>query len=106
MSQNAMPLSQNEAHRKAIQAKARLLKAIANPVRLCIMEQLVQNGEMNVSEMVNCMGVSQSLISQHLAKLRDQGFVNAERRGTLVFYSCKNNALSELIQFLTHSETH
>lgn len=106
MSQNTKPLSQNEAHRKAIQAKAQVLKVLANPVRLCIMEQLVQNGEMNVSEMVNCMGVSQSVISQHLAKLRDLNFVSADRRGNLVFYSCKNNALSELIQFLTHSETH
>ncbi len=98
------PLSKNAAHRQAIQKKALVLKALANPVRLCIMEQLAQNSEMNVSQIVNCMGVSQSVISQHLAKLRDLNFVTAERRGNLVFYTCKNEALRELIHYLTRSK--
>ena len=101
MSQTTEPLLSNEAHRQAIQSKAQILKVLANPVRLCIMEQLAQKGEMNVSEMVNCMGVSQSVISQHLAKLRDLNFVHAERRGNLVFYSCKNQAMNAFIHYLT-----
>ena len=51
------------------------LKALAHPARLCMVKKLYEHGECNVSYFVDCMPMSQSNISQHLAKLRDLGIV-------------------------------
>ena len=100
MKQNDLPLSQNETHRKDMEAKAEVLKALANPVRLCLMEQIIKRGEMSVSELVTCMGATQSLISQYLGKLRSLGFVKARKSGNLVYYSCKNKAVCDLVEHI------
>ena len=55
--------------RKASEA-ASLLKLLANENRLLILCQLVKNGEMSVTELADAVGLSQSALSQHLAKMR------------------------------------
>ena len=49
--------------------EAELLKALAHPVRLCIAKGLM-DGRCNVNKMKDCLGVSQSNVSQHLSKLK------------------------------------
>ncbi len=103
MKQNNLPLSENETHRKRLEAKAEILKALANPVRLCLMEQIIKRGETTVSELVTCMGASQSLISQYLGRLRSLGFVESRKSGNLVYYSCKNKAVRDLVEYILES---
>lgn len=103
MKQNNLPLSENETHRKRLEAKAEILKALANPVRLCLMEQIIKKGETSVSELVTCMGASQSLISQYLGRLRSLGFVESRKSGNLVYYSCKNKAVRDLVEYILES---
>lgn len=79
---------------------AELLKALAHPVRLCIVKGLAETGECNVSKMQACLEVSQSTISQHLSKLKSAGIVTAERCGTEVIYSMANNKVSQIIDIL------
>ncbi|NLY08892.1 MAG: winged helix-turn-helix transcriptional regulator [Tissierellia bacterium] len=100
MEEKRLPLSENIEHRKIIESKAQLLKALSNPIRLCLMEQLVENGEMNVSEIMDCMGTTQSGLSQHLAKLRDMGLVESRKSGNQVFYTCENEELCDLIKYI------
>jgi len=49
--------------------KAELLKALAHPIRLCIVKGLLVQ-KCNVKHMQDCLGASQSVISQHLSKLK------------------------------------
>ena len=65
--------------------KADLLKALGQPTRLKILE-LLTDGERCVCEIFPAINEEQSNISKHLAFLRSQGIVIADRRGTRVFY--------------------
>lgn len=67
--------------------KAALFKAIANPVRIRILEVLRTSGEMTVSEIQQQVGVEPSNVSQHLSILRSHGLVATRREGTSVRYS-------------------
>lgn len=66
---------------------ARLMKALANPQRLRMLCLLVDN-ELAVGEINEHLpDLSQSALSQHLAKLRDEGLVNTRRDAQNIFYS-------------------
>ncbi len=65
---------------------SRLLKALSNENRLLIMCQLV-GGERSVGELVRLIGLSQSALSQHLAKLRHDSLVRTRRDAQTIYYS-------------------
>ncbi len=83
-----------------IREKATLLKALSNPVRLCIVRELMKRGECNVSSMQNCLELSQSTVSQHLGRLRDMGIITCERKGTEVYYRISNQEAADIIKVL------
>lgn len=67
-------------------AKAeRLLKQLASGPRLLVLCHLVE-GEKTVSQLCKVAGLSSSALSQHLAKLREAGLVDCEKRGLNVYY--------------------
>lgn len=80
--------------------KAELLKAIAHPIRLCIIRGLLQEGECNVNKMQACLVIPQSTLSQHLAKLRSAGVVKGRRHGTEIFYQVVNQEIVRVITAL------
>ena len=63
-----------------------LLKAMSNEHRLLILCQLV-GGEKSVGELVRLVGLSQSALSQHLARLRRDGVVRTRRDAQTIYYS-------------------
>ena len=63
-----------------------LLKAMSNPHRLLILSQLT-HGERCVSELENIVGLSQSALSQHLARLRRDKMVKTRRATQTIYYS-------------------
>jgi DNA-binding transcriptional ArsR family regulator len=67
-------------------AAAALLKLVANENRLLILCHLVGAGEMSVNALVDAVGLSQSALSQHLAKLREDGLVATRRDGQTIHY--------------------
>jgi DNA-binding transcriptional ArsR family regulator len=75
--------------RKATEA-AQLLKLLANEHRLLILCRLVVAGEMSVGELVDSVGLSQSALSQHLARMREDGVVTTRREAQTVFYRIAN----------------
>lgn len=83
-----------------IREKASLLKALSNPVRLCIVRELIQRGSCNVSAMQNCLQLSQSTVSQHLGRLRDLGIISGERKGTEVYYSISSKEAANIVRVL------
>ncbi len=62
-----------------------LLKQLANANRLMVLCHLV-SGEKMVGELAKSVGLSQSALSQHLAKLREAGLVSSDKRGLSVYY--------------------
>ncbi len=78
---------------------ADLLKALANPHRLLVLCQL-EAGEMQVSQLQTASGLSQSALSQHLARLREEGLVATRREGVAVFYRIANPAALRVIGVL------
>jgi len=70
---------------KAEQA-SRLLKSLANERRLLIICHLIK-GEKSVGELEQLVGLSQSALSQHLARLRKEALVTTRREAQTIFYS-------------------
>ena len=66
-------------------AKTNVLKALAHPARLWMVERLA-NGERCVCELVEPLGLDFSTVSKHLAVLRQAGIVVDDKRGKQVFY--------------------
>ncbi len=78
------------------EAVATLLKALADPVRLRLMSLIAGGDEACVCDLTAPFALSQPTISHHLRVLRDAGLVDAERRGTWVYYRARRDALDAI----------
>jgi DNA-binding transcriptional ArsR family regulator len=76
-----------------------LLKAIANRYRLMVLCELHQ-GELSVSALQQRIGLSQSALSQHLAKLRTEGIVTTRRDAQTIYYSLASAEIGRIIATL------
>lgn len=76
-----------------------LLKALGNEHRLMILCQLA-DGEKSVGELVTLIGIAQSPLSQHLARLRRDGLVETRREAQTIFYSVASAEARQLIGLL------
>ncbi|MCK4512189.1 winged helix-turn-helix transcriptional regulator [bacterium] len=74
-----------------------LLKTLAHPVRLRIIE-LLSSGELCVKRLEKLLGVSQPSVSQHLRRLKYGGLIESERRGHLVCYRLMEGRAVEIAQ--------
>jgi DNA-binding transcriptional ArsR family regulator len=83
---------------KAEKAEA-FLKALASKHRLMVLCELHQ-GECSVGALVDAVGLSQSALSQHLARLREDGLVATRRDGQTIFYSLANEDASRIMAVL------
>jgi len=70
------------------EAKARIIKAMAHPTRLFIVDELSRR-ERCVCELTKMIGADTSTVSKHLSVLKAAGIVNDDKRGLQVFYSLK-----------------
>ena len=78
---------------------AELLKAMSHPQRLRVLCLLVE-GERSVGEINREIELSQSALSQHLAKLREEGLVTTRKEAQTVFYSLTTGPALEVIRTL------
>lgn len=90
----AQELAENAA------AVADLLKAVANEHRLLILCLLATDSEMSVNALVERVGLSQSALSQHLAKLRDEQLVATRRQAQTIFYRIADPRVATLMTTL------
>jgi ArsR family transcriptional regulator len=82
--------------RDPLQVRADVLKALAHPLRVQVVE-LLRDGEMTVSELLAELGVGQPYLSQQLGKLRHAGLVVGRRRGAFVGYSLTDVRVLDLL---------
>lgn len=89
----------------AYEDAAEMLKALAHPVRLCIVRGLLRNGPCNVTYMQDCLEIPQSTVSQHLQKLRTSGIVKAQRQRHEIHYTIENEMVKQLILTIFREES-
>ena len=79
--------------------KSELLKALAHPIRLCIVKGLIEK-ESNVTNIQECLDLPQSTVSQHLFKLKAAGIIKGERNGLEISYQVINEEARKIIKIL------
>lgn len=80
-----------------LEKAAFILKTIAHPTRLAIIDLLSKKGSLTVTEICDELGLEQSLASHNLSAMKVKGILSSERKGKKVIYSLK---LTEVIQVL------
>jgi ArsR family transcriptional regulator len=73
-------------NRAKYEVRAKIIKAVAHPTRLFLVDELAKNGERCVCELTEMVGADMSTVSRHLAILKNVGIVEDERRGAQVYY--------------------
>jgi ArsR family transcriptional regulator len=79
-----------------LEEAAEVLKAVAHPIRLRIIE-LLENGEMTVTELISCLGTQQAYTSQQLNILKSKGVLTARRQGNQIYYAIANPSVIKVI---------
>ena len=79
-----------------IERAAEVLKTVAHPLRLRIVE-LLESGEKSVTELKELLGVTQPLTSQHLSQMRMRGVLGSRREGAQVYYAIANPDVVKVI---------
>lgn len=79
---------------------ANLLKALAHPARVAIVEYLLNAKACICGDLVNELPLAQPTISQHLKELKNAGIIQGTVEGTSVCYCLKEESISELYDFL------
>lgn len=89
-------ISTNKLEKNCAEVGA-LLKSLAHPRRLLVMGHLI-GGKKTVSELQELCGISQSQLSQFLARMRLERLVSCERRGRFQYYAPADARVVELIR--------
>ena len=82
--------------RRAAEDLAAIFKALADPTRVAIVNQLTTTEGVCVCDLTAAFDLSQPTISHHLRVLRDAGLVEADRRGTWAYYRLVPDAIAAL----------
>ena len=74
---------------KSYEARVRIVKAMAHPTRMFIVDELSRSGERCVCELTDMVGADVSTVSKHLSILKTAGLIDGDKRGNQVFYRLK-----------------
>lgn len=80
-----------------LEKAAGLLKAIAHPMRIAILQYLDNGKQFTVTEIYEYLKIEQSTTSHHLGILKDKGVLGSKREGKNTYYFIKNEKLSEIV---------
>ncbi len=95
---------ENTIEEEFLNIKVSFFKAMADPTRLRILEKLVTEKELNVSQLCEAIGKDQSSISHHLACLRNCGLVRTKKNGKFIVYML--NDYENIADFLAIADQH
>ncbi|MBT5074637.1 MAG: winged helix-turn-helix transcriptional regulator [Kordiimonadaceae bacterium] len=76
---------------------AKFLKTLANPNRLIILN-LLMNNESCVGDLEKSLNISQSALSQHLSRMRDDGILARRRESQQIFYTIKDERIKKYLK--------
>ncbi|AZK64189.1 ArsR/SmtB family transcription factor [Pectobacterium versatile] len=79
---------------------AAMLRAIGNENRLLVLCLLIEKGEMSVGALLEHIPLSQSALSQHLAKMREEGLISYRRESQTLYYRIENQDVEKIVATL------
>ncbi len=99
MNYNTTKLSKSK-----LQVAARILKIIAHPVKLEILQLLSEKEPMDVSSLCEAIGpdCEISMMSHHLAKMKDNGILRSDKKGKQVYYSIAEKSILPLLDCMSN----
>ena len=80
-----------------LEKAASMLKAIAHPMRIAILNQLENGKRLSVTEIHESLKIEQSTASHHLGILRDKNVLQAKREGKNIYYFVKDENLNSIV---------
>lgn len=86
-----------KVQKQKFEKAAYILKTIAHPTRLAVIQLLDQKGKMGVNDICKNLQCEQSLVSHHLSNMRIKGLLSSEREGTSIYYSLKERELLKIM---------
>lgn len=101
-----MKTTQRNFSIQKIEKVAKVLKTIAHPVKLQILEVLEEEEPLDVSSICNRIGLECeiSMMSHHLAKLKDNGILTSEKKGKQVFYSIADRSILKIFDCMENCD--
>ena len=91
-------------NREKLEKAAYILRTVAHPTRLAIVDLLNQNTRLSVNEIGEILDVEQSLLSHHLTTMKLKGILRSEKEGQSVFYSLKEKDVPKLLECIEHCD--
>ncbi len=86
----------NTQSQRQYEARAAIIKALAHPSRLFIVEELKKQ-DRNVGELTEMIGSDASTVSKHLSILKNTGIISDERKGTTIIYHLQTPCILNFI---------
>ncbi len=83
-----------------LEEAANMLKAIAHPMRIAIINHLEGGKRLTVTEIHELLKIEQSTTSHHLGILKDKGVLSSKREGKNTFYFLKHENLGQIVECL------
>jgi len=90
----------SKKYQESLVKLATALLALANPARLQVIEHLAKYHECPAGEISGDLPLCKSTVSQHMAKLREAGFISSNQSGVSQHYRLNNDCLKKVIQQL------
>ncbi len=88
----------NDLTPEQLEKAAAMLKAIAHPVRIAILNLLEEGKKLTVTELHEHLKIEQSTASHHLGILKDKGVLSSRRDGKNTYYFLKHENLTNIIE--------
>ena len=85
---------ENNNNKRIFEMQAEVCKTLTNPKRLEIIHAL-KDGEKNVTELVEILGIPKANVSQHLSVMKNRGILKSRREGVNIYYSISNPKVIE-----------
>ncbi|MEI7594239.1 MAG: metalloregulator ArsR/SmtB family transcription factor [Bacteroidota bacterium] len=80
-----------------LEEAAKKLKAMAHPLRIAIIELLMEQEKLSVTEIYEKLNIEQAITSHHLGILKDKGILLSIRDGKNIYYTLKHNQISNIV---------
>ncbi len=86
-----------ELNEKQLDKASNMLKAIAHPMRIAIINNLENGNELTVTQIHELLGIEQSTASHHLGILKDRDVLSYKREGKKTYYSLKHDKIASIV---------
>ncbi len=102
LSTNQVSMEINDLTAKQLENAAEMLKAIAHPLRIAILNYLDGGGKKTVTEIHESLDIKQSVASHHLSILKNKDVLQSSRDGKNIYYYIGHDKLSTLIECISN----